>query len=71
MSARPRPITAPAEFYRTTGLNQKRMLEAYCSDKSGFLEEHKATMTHTYYNSAGEWLTSFSIGPEDCQVPKT
>ena len=38
-----------------------------CSDDEDFvLRIVKATETHTFYNSKGEWMTSFTISPADC-----
>jgi hypothetical protein len=46
---------------------QKYFLDVYCSHRGRWLRAVKATESHTYYSVKGERLTSFSIGPPDCQ----
>jgi hypothetical protein len=51
-------------FNRGASVEQKAMLDMYCSND--FLKILKPPLTETIYSSQGERLTSFSIGPADC-----
>jgi hypothetical protein len=46
---------------------QKYLLEGYCSGDGRLFKALKVITSHTYYSFEGERLTSFSIGPTDCQ----
>jgi hypothetical protein len=61
-----KPISDLETFHRQTDEFQKGERDHYCSQHDSLREQLKATMTHTFYNANGEWLTSFSISPTDC-----
>jgi hypothetical protein len=61
------PITDMNAFYAAVADIQKDALQEYCSADGGFLRAKLgATETQIFYNSEGERLTGFSIGPADC-----
>jgi hypothetical protein len=63
------PIKA-GEFLKLMPPFQNQLLDGYCSKElATVVRLAKATETHTFYNANGEWLMSFSIGPEDCPQP--
>jgi len=52
------------EFKNSMGEFRKPFIKGYCAN--AIQKAAKGTETHTFYNPQGEWLTSFSIGPDDC-----
>jgi hypothetical protein len=57
----------PGAFSQWLAAYQNTVLNGHCSDDEDFvLRIVKATETHTFYNSKGEWMTSFTISPADC-----
>jgi hypothetical protein len=61
-------VVDPETFNRMIKEQQKYYLEGYCSGQEMLaFREAKATLSHTLYSSEGERLTSFSVGPGDCQ----
>ena len=58
-----KPITDLGAFYRGINLQQKEVLEAYCSSEDGL---RNLRVTQIYYSLEGERLTSFLISPADC-----